>query len=260
MALCGVLSWAMPLQAAEYTIGIAPQQAASELAKRWGPIIKYWSDATDLSFQFRTAKDIDTFQVDVREGRYNIMFVNAHHYTEFNRAPGYEAFAREIGCSNAGVIVVSKGSPAQNVQQLDGAMIAFSSPSAVIGTWLPVQHLKQQGVNFTPNYVKSMDSVYRSVAKGLFPAGGGEQRTLGSLDQGVKNQLRVIWKNDFPCHPFSAHPLVPRDVVQKLQKAMKDMHQYPQGAALLQAVNIKGFEPTNDAQYDTVRKMHLKPL
>lgn len=246
--------------ALEYTIGIAPQQAASELAKRWVPIIKYWSEATGISFQFRTAKDIDTFQADLQEGRYHIMFVNAHHYTVFNRATGYEAFAREIGCANAGVIVVPVASTVQSVAQLQGASLAFSSPNAVLGTWLPGLYLRQQGIAFTPNYVKSMDSVYRSVAKGLFPAGGGELRTFGSLDAEVKNQLRVIWEDDFPCHPFSAHPLVPQTVVKQLQKAMQGMHTNPQAAALLQAVNIKGFEASNDKQYDVVRKMNLKPL
>lgn len=246
--------------AVEYTVGIAPQQAASELAKRWVPIIKYWSDTTGNTFHFRTAKDIDTFQKDLSEGLYDIMFVNAHHYTVFNNAPGYVAFAHEAGCVNAGVLVVAKGSAVQRVAQLEGAAIAFSSPNAVIGTWLPAQHLGERGVSFSPNYVKSMDSVYLSVAKGLFPAGGGELRTLGSLDQDVKNQLRILWKSEFPCHPFSALPRVPREIVQQLQKAMIGMHKNPQGAAMLKSVNIKGFVPSNDAEYEVVRKMNLKPF
>ena len=109
--LCAIGAHAV--HAAEYTIRIAPQQAASELAKRWVPIIKYWSEATGISCQFRTAKDVGTFQADLQEGRYHIMFVNAHHCALFNRAPGYEAFAREIGCINAGVVVVPIASGAK---------------------------------------------------------------------------------------------------------------------------------------------------
>lgn len=241
-------------------MGIAPQQAASELAKRWAPIIKHWSDTTGLNFQFRTAKDIDTFQSQVGEGAYDFMFVNAHHYTLFNRVQGYNAFAHEMGCANAGVIVVAKNGNVQRMEQLEGKSIAFSSPNAVIGTWLPVQHLRQRGISFQPHYVKSMDSVYFSVAKGLFPAGGGEMRTLGALDPEIKNQLQILWKNEFPCHPFSAHPRVPAEAVHKLREAMQSMHLSAQGIALLKLVNIKQFVPADDADYQVVRKMNLKPV
>lgn len=256
----GTLGFFNIASAVEYTVGIARQQAASELAKRWVPIIKYWSDESGLAFQFRTAKDIDTFQTELGDGRYDIMFVNAHHYTVYNRAPGYVAFAQEKGCMNGSVIVVAQSNAVRSVKELEGATIAFSSPNAVVGTWLPVQHLRQQGVAFATSYVKSMDSVYRGVAKGLFNAGGGELRTYGSLDLEVRNQLRVLWKSDFPCHPFSAHPRVPQAAVIQLQKVMHDMNKNAKGMALLNVVNIKGFEASNDAKYDAVRKMLLNSI
>lgn len=249
-----------PALAVEYTVGIVPQQSASELAERWVPIVKYWSDTSGVTFHFRTSKDIATFHTDGGKGLYDILFSNAHHYTVFNQALGYVAFAKEIECTAGGLIVVPSGSAVEKVEQLEGAAIAFASPSAVMGTWLPAQHLKQKGVSFSPHYVKSMDSVYRSVAKGLFPAGGGEQRTLGGLDPEIKSHLRILWKSDFPCHPFSVHPRVPREIVQQLQKAMFSMHKNSQAMAMLKAVNMKGFGPANDADYNGVRKMKLKPF
>jgi phosphonate transport system substrate-binding protein len=255
-----MLSVLTPVLANEYTIGIAPQQSASELAKRWVPIIKYWSDTAGHSFHFRTAKDIDTFQKDLSAGLYDIMFVNAHHYTVFNQTPGYAVFAHEMGCANAGIIVVAKSGEVQRLEQLSGATIAFSSPNAVIGTWLPGAHLANLGVAFVPKYVKSMDSVYLGVAKGLFPAGGGELRTFGSLDAEIKSNLRILWKNEFPCHPFSAHPRVPPEVVQQLQKAMLGMHKNTEGVSMLKLVNIQGFVASKDADYQAVRKLNLKPF
>lgn len=254
-----VLLGASSAQAGEYTIGIAPQQSASELAKRWGPIIKYWSETAGHTFQFRTAKDIATFQQDLSKGIYDIMFVNAHHYTVFNKDPGYVAFAHEAECANAGILVVAKEGPIQRVEQLAGASIAFSSPSAVIGTWLPAQYLETQDIAFTANFVKSMDSVYLGVAKGLFPAGGGEFRTFGGLDPEIKKQLHILWKSEFPCHPFSALPRVPQAVIQQLQQAMLGMHKHPSTEVLLKAVNIKAFVAGSDAEYRVVRNMNLKP-
>lgn len=260
VSLLSTLCIARTAQAVEYSIGISPQQSASELAKRWVPVIKYLSDTSGIIFHFRTSKDIATFNTDSGIGLYDIMYVNAHHYTVFHNAPGYVAFAHEKECTNGGLIVVPKGSAVQKVEQLQGASIAFASPGAVMGTWLPAQYLKQQRVSFSLKYVKSFDSVYRSVAKGLFPAGGGEERTLASLDPEIKTQLRVIWKSDFPCHPFSAHQRVPPEVMQQLQKAMFNMDRTPQGIALLKSANMKGFEPAYDADYNGVRKMKLKPF
>jgi len=52
--------------------------------------------------------------------------------------------------------------------------------------------LSDNDIEFEPNYVKSHDSVYRAVAAGLFPAGGGVTRTFNSLDPAIREDLRII--------------------------------------------------------------------
>ena len=41
---------------------------------------------------------------------------------------------------------------------------------------------------------------------------------------------------------------------------MDEMDKNPQGIALLKANNFNGIELTNDADYDAVRKMNIKPV
>ena len=53
--------WSQPL-----IFGVVPQQSAIELAKKWNPILASLSSTTQLDIQFRTAKDIPTF--DTRLG------------------------------------------------------------------------------------------------------------------------------------------------------------------------------------------------
>jgi phosphonate transport system substrate-binding protein len=120
---------------------------------------------------------------------------------------------------------------------------------------------RDKGVKVTPQYVNSMDSVYRSVAKGLFPAGGGEMRTLGTIDPEVKNQLRILWASEaLPPFTFVAHPRIPQAVVAKVQKAMDEMDQNPQGLELLKAINFKGVDSAADADYNAMRKLNIKPV
>ena len=244
-----------------YTFGIGPQQAATELAKRWMPIMRYLSEKSGVPLQFRTAKDIPTFQQQMKEGVFDFAFVNPYHYTLFHKAAGYNAFAREKDGRLVGVLVVKRDGPIHDVVQLGGMTAAFPAANALAATWLPLIHLKEKNITVTPRYVTSMDSVYRSVAKGLFPVGGGEMRTLGSIDPEVKQQLRVLWRSEaLPPFTFAAHPHVPKDAVAKVQKAMDEMDSDPQGRALLKAINFKGMESATDEGYNAMRAMNIKPV
>ncbi len=244
-----------------YSFGIGPVQSAVELAKRWTPVMQYLSEKSGVPLQFKTAKDIPTFQQQMRDGIYDFAYINPYLYLENHRVSGYDAFAREKGGKLVGVLVVKKDGPIQDAMQLQGQAVAFPTAGALAATWLPLGMLKDKGVHVTPRYVNSMESVYRSVAKGLFPAGGGELRTLGTIDPDVKNQLRVLWTSDgLPPFTFVAHPRVPRAALARVQKAFEEMGQDPQGQALLKANNFKGIEAATDADYNAMRKLNIRPV
>lgn len=244
-----------------YSFGIGPQQSAIELAKRWTPVMNYLSEKSGVALQFKTGKDIPAFQQQMRDGVYDFAFINPYHYLEFHKGAGYTAFAREKDGKLFGVLVVKKDGPIQDVAQLSGQTVAFPTASALAATWLPLGMLKERGVQVNAQYVNSMDSVYRAVAKGLFPAGGGEMRTLGTLDPEIRNQLRILWTSEgLPPFTFAAHPRIPKGVVAKVQKAMDEMDQNLSGLALLQANNFKGVEITNDADYNAMRKLNIQPV
>lgn len=244
-----------------FSFGIGPQQSATELAKRWTPILQYLSEKSGIELQFRTGKDIPTFQEQMREGGFDFAYINPYHYLLFRKSAGYSAFAHERDGKLIGVLVVRADSKIRDLSQLRGQTLAFPSANALAATWLPLQMLKEQHVEVTPQYVTSMDSVYRSVAKGLFAAGGGEMRTLGAIDPEVRSQLRVLWTAEtLPPFAFAAHPRVPKEAVVRVQKAMQEMALDATGQALLKAVNLKGMQAANDADYDDMRKLNIKPV
>jgi len=252
-------SWAA--RAEGYSFGIGPQQSATELAKRWVPIIRYLSEKSHVPLQFETAKDIPAFQAQMKAGAFDFAFINPYHYVIFHKVVGYNAFAREKAGTLVGILVVKKDNPIQSMAQLSGSTIAFPSANAIAATWLPMQMLKARHIEVIPRYVNTMDSVYLSVAKGLFPAGGGEMRTFGTIDPEVKNQLRVLWTSKaLPPFTFAAHPRVPKGVVEKVQKAIAEMEQNPQGRELLKVINFKGIEAASDEDYNTMRAMNIKPM
>ena len=240
------------------SFGIPPQQSATELAKRWTPIMQYLSEKTGLQVQMETAKDITAFQRNVLDGAFDVAFINPNAYVAASKTAGYRVFAKEKDGKASSLIIVRKDGPIKSVEQLQGQAMAFPSTTAVMATIMPLKHLGDKKIEVKISYVVSIDSVYRSVAKGLFPAGGGEGRTFGALDPGVKSQLQVLWEFDgFPPFPFFSHPRVATANVIKLQKVMVEMGNDAEGQQLLKAVNIKMLEKAEDGEYDVVRKMNL---
>ncbi len=266
LVLCLLAAW--PLAAAEISsvsehapvllrFAIVPQQSPRELAKRWGPIIQYISERSGVALQFQTANSLTTYQQEMKAGLYDISFINAYYYVAFSKEAGYKVFAQEKDARFVGVMVVRKDSPYQTLEELEGKQLAFPAPTAVT-SMLAYTQLKAKNIHFLPSYVVSMDSVYRAVAKGLFPAGQGETRTFGSIEPEIRNQLRILWSSDpMPSFTFSAHPRVPPAVLQKVKQAMLDMASDPEGIDLLKAVNMKGIAAAQDSEYDAVRKLKL---
>lgn len=241
--------------------GVVPQQSARLLARAWGPLLQHLERETGVPLRFQTATDIPTFEQRLAEGNYDLAYMNPYHYTVFHQRPGYIAFAREQGKQLKGIVVTSSNSPLGTIQELQGRTIAFPSPAAFAATILPMAEFRRQGFDVTPHYVTSHDSVYRAVAKGLFPAGGGVERTFQLMPEEVRNQLRVLWRTKaYSPHALAAHPRVAPETVERLQRAMTALGQTETGRELLKGIEFKGIEAADDAQWDDVRRLEIHLL
>lgn len=259
----GGQAWAHEAKAAQPTInvGIVPQQSASRLAKLWTPILNYLSEKTGYQLKFKTAQNIPTFEKRVLAGEYDLAYMNPYHYTVFHQKPGYRAIARQADKRIRGILVVRKGSAVDSLQALNGRDLAFPSPAAFAASVLPRAELEKQGVEFTPHYVSSHDSVYLGVAKGLFLAGGGIQRTFNNMAPEVKNQLRVLWTTaGYTPHAFAVSPRMSAEVANKLQAAMVAMAKDPKGRELLATIGFKAIEVAQDSDWNDVRALHIHLL
>lgn len=243
------------------SFGVVPQQSAKKLAALWTPVLQYLSQQTGLELRFTTAKDIPEFEKRVLAGEYDLAYMNPYHYTVFCQTPGYQAIAKEADKVIKGIFVVGKDSPINSLEQLNGATIAFPSPAAFAASIITRAKLRQSGIEFTPKYVSSHDSVYLNVQRGFFPAGGGIMRTLNNTAPEVRSELRVLWTTPgYTSHAIAAHPRVELATRQKIVQAMLAMSQDPQGKALLAKLNFKGLEEAEDKQWDDVRALNIDLL
>lgn len=248
--------------AASYTFAVVPQQAAKKLAQLWTPILEHVSKSSGHQLTFATAKNIPTFEARLREGAYDFAYMNPYHYTVFSQSPGYRALAKRKNQKIRGILVAHKDSDIQNLEDLNNQTLAFPSPAAFAATILPQAQLRAAGVEFKAQYVSSHDSVYLTVAKSLFPAGGGVVRTLNNTAENVNNNLRILWQTDaYTPHAIAAHPSIPASVIEDIQTALQTMGNTEKGKQLLNSIKIKnGLEAANDSDWDDVRALDIQLL
>jgi len=240
------------------SFGIVPQQSATKLARLWTPICKYLSKQTGYRFVFKTAKDIPTFEKRLAAGEYDIAYMNPYHYTVFSIDPGYRAIAKETNKRIQGIIVVKKDSPYQSIAELSGKTLAFPAPAAFAASVLPRAYLKTNQIEISPQYVRSHDSVYLTVSKGLYPAGGGIQRTFNNMPESIRQQLRILWKTPgYTPHAFAVHPRLPAAVVRDIAGALIAISTNEEGGNLLRNLNFNPIGSAKDEDWDDVRELGI---
>jgi phosphonate transport system substrate-binding protein len=264
MLLC--LSGAPTLHAAcaldgVITVGVVPQQAASDLAQGWIPLLREVSAVSGCEFRFATAPTITEFEKRLARGEYAIAYMNPYHYVVFHQAAGYLAFAREKDRKLRGLIVVRNDSAVASVQELDGKEVAFPSPAAFAATVIPLAELKRGGISVKPRFVASHDSVYLNVARGLVVAGGGIERTLEAIDASVRDRMRVIWRSaEYPPHAFARLPAVPESVGRDFVEAIQKVASSAPGAELLKQIGFKGVVSAQDRDWEPIRALDIRVL
>lgn len=239
------------------TFGIVPQQSASRLAKMWAPLMAELGAEIGVSVQFKTTKDIPTFEACLAAGAYDLAYMNPMHYAIFSRETAYRAIAKQTQKRLKGVIVARADGNIASLSVLDGTQVAFPSPGAFGASILTRATLRDRGVDFDPAYVKSHDSVYRAVAAGLFPAGGGVTRTFNSLDPDIRDQLTIIHEtNAFTPHAIAVSGEIGEELAGSIQDALLKISQTQ--PELVQGVGMKGFEAGEDGHWDDVRGLRVE--
>lgn len=259
--LLTLLALNTPVSAQPLTFAVVPQQSAHRLAKQWAPLMQSMSRAIGAEVVFTTAPDIPTFEQRLKRGEYSFAYMNPYHFTVFNQQPGYRALAHAKDKQIKGIIVIRKESGINQVEQLSGSELAFPSPAAFAASILTRSYLSERGVDFTPKYVSSHDSVYLSVARGLYPAGGGVLRTFNAISPEIREQLTPIWTTDgFTPHAIAAHPDVEPQITQRVQSYLIQMDSNEAHVELLAPLKIKGFTAADDSEWDDVRALNINLL
>ena len=246
---------------AQYTFGVVPQQSAYRLAQMWTPLLQHLAQETGLSLSFITAKDIPSFEDELTAANYDLAYMNPYHYVVFHNRSDYQPLVRDSEKGLRGIIVTRKDSNITNIEQLQGATLAFPAPAAFAASIVPRAELNRAGISISPSYVNSHDSVYLNVIKELFPAGGGIIRSLEHLPAAQRSQLKILWQSKaYTSHAIAAHSRVPLAHQKSLIAAMEKLVTTEKGRALLKQLNFNRLDAAEDKDWNDIRALGINSL
>ena len=241
-----------------YVVGVVPQQSASKLAQVWIPLLQHVGKNANLNLKFETAKTIPEFEKRCAEGVYDLAYMNPYHYTLFHESPGYEAIVKQKDKQIQGIVVKRKDAAFSQLGDLNGSELAFPAPRAFAATLLTRAGLDAAEVTYEPKFVSSHDSVYRGVAKGLFPAGGGIVRTFKAVEPEIREQLEILWTTPkYTPHAFAVHPRLDDDVRALIASEFIALNDDEAGRQLLEPLKFNGIESAQDADWNDVRALQI---
>ncbi|EOD9418862.1 periplasmic binding protein-like protein [Vibrio campbellii] len=237
--------------------GVVPQQSAAKLAEQWQPLLDRWGELAGVELKFATARDIPTFEKRLAAGEYDVAYMNPYHFTLVNQTPGYTAIAHAKDKKITGILV-TKADWKGDLQDLQQQTIAFPAPRAFAASIINQSELTQKGIVFDTKYVGSHDSVYLGVAKGLYQAGGGVSRTFHSLDESVRNQLKILYKTaPYTPHAIAVSHSVVTETREALQNSIETLNRDAKAQGSFHLLNIKGLQHAEDKDWNDVVQLGI---
>jgi phosphonate transport system substrate-binding protein len=164
----------------------------------------------------------------------------------------------------AHLIVPTDDTQTQRVVDLKGRVFAYSDPLSNSGFLVPRAEIAASGANpasffrrsfFTFSHRKVVDAVRAGLADGG-AVDGYVWDTIAAQQPASVAGLRVAWRSaphGFP--PVVARRNWPVAEARQLGDALRAMPEADEGRAILQRLNIEGFEEARPRQFDSIRSL-----
>ncbi|RME48301.1 MAG: phosphate/phosphite/phosphonate ABC transporter substrate-binding protein, partial [Chloroflexi bacterium] len=206
----------------------------------------------------------------VREGNVTLAMVCTNPYVEGQEDFGMEALAVPEVNGEAvyySYLIVPQDSPASSLEDLRGRTFAFTDPLSNSGRLVIVYQLALMGEtseSFFSRYIftYSHEHAIKAVAEGLVD-GAAVDSLIYDYFAAVEPErvagTKVIARyGPFGSNPVVVHPNLDPELKTRIQQLLLNMHQDPEGQAILSALRIDRFVLPDDAAYDSVREMRRR--
>ncbi|MDQ1239013.1 MAG: hypothetical protein QG577_1198 [Thermodesulfobacteriota bacterium] len=200
------------------------------------------------------------------QGDVDLAFLCSGPYVAGKDKYGFELLAApEVNGSHFynAYLIVNRNSGLERLEDLKGRTFALTDPDSNTGYLAPAGWLKKLGT--TPEeffgstvYTYSHDNSILAVSKGLVEGASVDGLIwdfYSKSNSEMTGKTRVIHKSeDFGIPPVVAGKHVSGDTKLAVKRALFQMREDPEGAAILDTLMIDRFVEANDSWYDSIRR------
>ena len=265
MILAAVVMLHSPGAAAQkaYSFNVLNQRSIALTAQYWNPILTHVSKKSGVPLELKLAKTAQEGNAIGEKFGYDFMYTN-HFFTPERDRLGYKVIARPAGPGIRSTIVVPQDSPIQALHELSGRDVAFVTPDAFAGYWLPMDALLKAKVRINVVFTGNQEASSAQLRVNKVAAAGVNSSVLARYARRESFNYRALWTSEvYQDLCIMASPKVPADKVAAVRAALINMTNDPEGrqvleagADLLKSTGDLGFVAAENRDYDNYRKFY----
>ncbi|MEJ5989014.1 phosphate/phosphite/phosphonate ABC transporter substrate-binding protein [Ramlibacter sp. PS3R-8] len=246
-----------------YAFNVLNQRSIALTAQYWNPILTYVSNQSGVPLELKLAKTAKDGNAMAEMGKYDFLYTN-HFFTPARDRLGYKVIARPAGPGIRSEIVVPMNSPIQTLADLDGKEVAFVSPDAFAGYWLPLDALLKAKVSAKIVFAGNQEAASAQLKINKVAAAGVNSSVMARYARREGFEYRALWTSElYQDLCIMANPKVPPNKVAAVRAAFINMVKDPAGrqileagAELLKSNSELGFVAAENVDYDNYRKFY----
>ena len=246
-----------------YTFNVLNQRSIALTAQYWNPILTHVSKKSGVPLELKLAKTAQEGNAIAEKHGYDFLYTN-HFFTAERDRLGYKVIARPAGEGIRSQIVVPEDSAIQTLQDLSGKDVAFVSPDAFAGYWLPMDALLKSKVRINVVFTGNQEASSAQLRVNKVSAAGVNSSVLARYARRESFNYRALWTSEiYQDLCIMASPKVPADKVAAVRAAFINMIKDPEGkqvleagADLLKSTGDLGFVAAENKDYDNYRKFY----
>jgi len=243
----------------ELVLGSVAMDIPVEMVKRLTPLTKYLSKQISIPVTFRASPNLGSAVEDLGTNNTQIAYLPPAAYLEahekYAATPLVSPLSKGKGSFTL-MIVVSKNSAIQSVNDLRGKKFAFGDKKAILQPAV----VESAGIKLEEfasyDYLNHYDNIAKAVINGDFDAGIVKDVIAEKFSS---QGLRVIYTSvPLPSYVFAVNKNLPAITVNKLKKAMLALKgNNATHKEILSALEngYDGFEAASDKDFDGIRKL-----
>jgi phosphonate transport system substrate-binding protein len=248
-----------------FRFGYVPQAGnddGKEVYDRMGQLL---AREMKIELKMQPMEDYSSVIKGFRDRTLEGAYLGPYSYIEAEELLGVEAVAMELGEDGArgcySIIITRADSGIRKLEDARGKVLAFSDPKSTTGFLVPALHFIQD-LEVTPAkfasrlvFAGSHGEVMEGVFERTYHLGATNDRDFKrtiEADKMKEKDFRILWKSRvIPAGPCC----VRRDLPESLKSAFRDALVNLEDESILKGLNIGGYSPVSDLEYNIIREL-----